>query len=91
MKKLYKGSVVIDMVVLAENEEVAKRIMKDNYKDEVAPSEPLISVIEIKDASGLPTRWNKNCVPWGAKNDCEKTIKECFDIIQKIIELEESL
>lgn len=74
-KRLFHVEYDFDMVVLAENEEEAREIAKEDCDEAFADCRyelyPVVS--EIRDMRSLPSFWS-NSAPWGSDGDttCEK-------------------
>jgi hypothetical protein len=78
--KLYKGTVEVDMVVLAKDEEDAKGKMLENFIEEYENSgEGRVRPQIVESVEELPYAW-ADAIPWGYdewdKRTCEKILEE---------------
>lgn len=69
MKKLFRGTIIQNIVVLADDENDAIKVIRENIREEIMNGGFNISGIqEIKKESDLPSGWNGTELPWGEQD-----------------------
>ena len=76
---LYYGTIDLDIVVWAEDDRLAEKIMHDHIDDELELLQHKREFLkeEIESVEELPPEWLK-CIPYGDSNDktCQQILEE---------------